>query len=622
MNWRCIGPILSGGTVFALAAHQGHSGTLSLYAGTGVGLFRSSDGGQGWSYLAAPAAARGIQALALSPQFLEDRTILAGGFAPGLLRSTDGGNTWMLHALGNSASPVTALSLSPEFAEDGIALAGTAEDGIFRSTDHGRSWQTANFGLLDLEILSLATAPDWSREEIAFAVTGTGLYRTPNGARAWRMVEGEIEDQPGLTVAVSPDFGRDQMALVGTEGAGVWRSQDRGLTWHQAGLDGQVVNCLACSAEYVRDRTLYAGTATGELWRSHDGGRTWRRVNHGMPTILSLAAAGPWVLAGTYQQGLYASRDRGDTWNWRGAGLAARSITLLHALDDSTLLAAGKDILGITPSMDAGASWQKSDPAISELHIMHLTSAEGSIALAASSKGVLRSLDRGRSWVLLSLPDGEGPASCVRPSLTFSQDHTVWAGTSGGQIFRSLDGGETWSTLPGALVGERIVALEAVGSHGTQTALLVGSLASGADGQALARLWRSHDLGNSWQLSLEQSVDTPWVALAPTPGGGCILGVGPHVLRSMDGRYWGERHLVIDELTRILSLGTIVGPQGKESLLAGTNRGLYASHDAGEHWEPAPEELVGRPIVALSTPPAHRSVYAMAAGGMLWHAVG
>lgn len=614
ITWDCLGPIVPGGTVFTLDAAQGKDGAPDIYVGTAAGIHRSVDGGVSWTHLAVPFTGGSVQTLTLSPQFVDDRTILAAGGVYGVLRSVDAGQTWNVYPVSDSASQVTSLALSPRFAVDGVALAGTANDGVYRSTDHGLTWRRASFGLFDLGILSLATSPDWSDHEIGFAVSEAGLYRTTNGGRGWRLVEGDIEDQLGLTVVVSPDFGHNGTAFVGTEGQGIWRSTDQGRNWHKVGLDGQWVNHLAFSNVAHRG-AIYAGTAEQGLWRSRDGGSSWQQVNAELAMVLSLATAGDWVLAGVYRQGVYVSDDGGNAWHWRGHTLAAQNLSVLHALDESMLLTAGADV-GIHRSEDGGASWHRLERDVQAAINCFAHSQDGTV-FAASADGVMRSPDRGQHWTLYTCPGNTGLVTCVCPAPGYPQDRRVWAGTSTGTLYTSEDGGETWSVLNRSLEGEQILVVAPTDESGE--GLLIGSLGIADGGEGQARIWRSQDGGRDLDLWLEETVASPWLAFAPGRRQGSLLGVGPYVY-DLGTDVRRQMPAIVDEFTRVLSVASLDGVGETSVVLAGTNRGLYVSWGSGDDWEIAHKALGEQPILALTAVPGRRSAYAMTLGGTLWRA--
>jgi photosystem II stability/assembly factor-like uncharacterized protein len=127
------------------------------------------------------------------------------------------------------------------------------------------------------------------------------VYISPNEGRAWKAVPGATaEDVPGLVLLPSPSFGEDGLLFLGTEGMGVWRSADRGLSWEALpGLAGMTINALCFSSPRGGPR-LYAGTAEGEIFYSSDGGITWRCSIDGVPSVLALSSQGGFVVAGLY----------------------------------------------------------------------------------------------------------------------------------------------------------------------------------------------------------------------------------------------------------------------------------------------------------------------------------
>ena len=77
---------------------------------------------------------------------------LFAGTRIGLFRSTDDGARWTKLENGLSASAFYALS----FCKHGTVYAGT-EQGVFRSDDDGQSWEKDNVGVNDIAVISLVT---------------------------------------------------------------------------------------------------------------------------------------------------------------------------------------------------------------------------------------------------------------------------------------------------------------------------------------------------------------------------------------------------------------------------------------------------------------------------------
>jgi photosystem II stability/assembly factor-like uncharacterized protein len=256
------------------------AGSPEIFAGRVSGLYHSPDGGASWIPVLQSLGVSEptpIAAVAVSPSFAHDRTILAG-VAGAALRSTDGGGTWKFLALKPPAPYLTALAFSPNFLEDGVILGGTAEDGILRSENGGDDWAYWNFGLLDLEILCLVVSPAFEQDETIFAGTGSGLFRSTNGGRAWKELRLPAGHVPILSLAAGGKIGQDFALFAGTEENGQFHSQDSGKSWLPAGaepLQGAVNAVLASQTE---SQPTLAALVDGELLISTNIGSIWRKV--------------------------------------------------------------------------------------------------------------------------------------------------------------------------------------------------------------------------------------------------------------------------------------------------------------------------------------------------------
>lgn len=138
---------------------------------------------------------------------------------------------------------------------------------------------------------------------------------------------------------------------------------------------------------------------------------------------------------------------------------------------------AGSDLpdpVGLIESRDAGRTWtQLSRQGQSDFHALAASS-----AAVVGYDGTLRTSSDGATWTSLSPP--------VQPfALTSSPDGAVLLATSQDGPVRSGDGGQTWSTIPGAPL-----LLLVAWANGTQDT----AVAITPDGQVLS----SVDAGLSW----------------------------------------------------------------------------------------------------------------------------
>src|SRR5262245_55744017 len=107
------------------------------------------------------------------------------------------------------------------------------------------------------------------------ATTGSGLTRaTHTASGAWH-VETLLADQDVRCLAADPLH--PDVVYAGTQGQGVFRSDDGGTTWRPAGLGGHIVKALAVSQ--AEPGVVYAGTKPPLLFVSRDGGLSWNELD-------------------------------------------------------------------------------------------------------------------------------------------------------------------------------------------------------------------------------------------------------------------------------------------------------------------------------------------------------
>ena len=117
-----------------------------------------------------------VLAIAIDPG--APNTLYAGTLVGGF-KSTNGGASWLalgggLPSLPATRMPVTALVLVP--GNPRALYAGTRGNGVYRSLDGGASWSPFNSGLPNLDIHSLAALPG-PRALMLAGTAGAGVFR-------------------------------------------------------------------------------------------------------------------------------------------------------------------------------------------------------------------------------------------------------------------------------------------------------------------------------------------------------------------------------------------------------------------------------------------------------------
>ena len=192
--------------------------------------------------------------------------------------------------------------------------------------------------------------------------------------------------------------------------------------------------------------------------------------------------------------------------------------------------------------------------------------------------GVYRTTDGGQTWT--STLNGAGVVSMANGS---ASPRVVYASVTlvgSAATYRSDDSGATWNALP-ALGSSPVRALTVAPTSSDVVFGYVGASSAGLP----AGPYRSTDGGGTWSRLSGGLAEDVYTAFAVDPATSSTLYAGASrngVFRSTDG---GESWLPIDEGLGNLEITQIViDPTDSSLLYAGTKAGLYRSMDRGGHW--------------------------------------
>jgi len=224
----------------------------------------------------------------------------------------------------NQTDPVYNLAVSPNFPKDHTCFAAKAS-GLYRSTDGGQTWVSVYRSLQlegSLSTSCVALAPDFEQSGQVFAAVQGGILRSDDGGETWT-VSLLPTPAPFITsLQLSPLYVEDGILIAATLDDGILRSVNRGANWTpwNFGLFDYHVLCVAFSPAFHKDRSIFLGTESG-MFMSINGGLGWREVPFPIESapVISLALSphypdDPQLLAGTEESGLFASSDRGESW--------------------------------------------------------------------------------------------------------------------------------------------------------------------------------------------------------------------------------------------------------------------------------------------------------------------
>ena len=267
--------------------------------------------------------------------------------------------------------------------------------GVFRSRDLGAAWLNADVGLFLNAALVIAVDPrDSSR---LLAGTDLGILSSHNGGRSWVPEARDVIIGAVFALAFSPD---GQLAVCAAA-SGVFRREQDG--WLRAEAPASAIPARALVAGPANDRFYLLGRS--QLFVSEDGGRTYSVVP-GVPQMSEITGlvaipGSADSLAAVIDGRAMISLDEGRTWRnvgFDGAGASIDTIATDATRPQRIWAAAGGRIV---VSDDLGSGWHSVGRSLPETRARVrgiAASAEATTLVISSDRGIYRSEDGGETW--------------------------------------------------------------------------------------------------------------------------------------------------------------------------------------------------------------------------------
>jgi uncharacterized repeat protein (TIGR01451 family) len=394
------------------------------------------------------SASGGVDLVAATPASPQPTLFALSSYATpqGIYRSLDGGVSWQL-----VLQVINAFhgGFWTSFAFDARAgqrlYAGNDFSQVLTSADRGASWTPVN---LRWATCCVALAVDPSDPDHAFASSSQyGIASTSDAFASSTHEETGLYDYADFAVATYEAFPHaDVWGETGELGA--MHSFDGGGAWGVLGMP--TATALILRVNQATHTPLYAGTYSG-VERSTDGGATWSQTLSA-PYIDALAldpSASGTVYAGSYDGGLFRSRDAGQTWTNLTASIGDASINALEVDAGSGTVYAATTSSGVWRSDDDGTTWRPTafaDGFANALAVDPTTNAVYAGLCFDATRTVLRSDDGGVHWTVAQ--GGLPTATCINDlRVPAAASGLVVAATSNKGVYASADRGASWTPL-------------------------------------------------------------------------------------------------------------------------------------------------------------------------------
>jgi photosystem II stability/assembly factor-like uncharacterized protein len=494
----------------------------SSYAGDGI--YKSTDGGKTWKNMGL-ADSHHIARIVVHPTDPNIVFVAVPGHLystnqeRGVFKSTNGGETWEKVLYFDEKIGVVDLVMNPRdpavlyaAAYDKVRLPwqmvnGGPGSGVYKSVDSGRTWAKLGGGLPTGRIGRIGLDIYPKNPEILYAivenvntkagaapppgpagrvpVVGGEVYRTDNGGQTWTKMNRDDENVSSKgpyyfsQIRVDPNDDKT-IFLTGSPGG---LSKDAGKTW------GRIFPRMFGDFRTFwfdpenSQRVIIAGD--GGIAISYDGGKTGDAYNNlplGSIYAIGVDNEDPYnIYAGLQDHENWKGPSNGphgrvDDQDWLAVGDGDGMFTLPDPKDSRWLyttrhygaherldqkLGYRKNITPQPPPGKPAYRWLWCTP----IHI----SPHNSAVLYTGGQHLLRSTDRGDTWVEISpdlstnptdkiLPESEGSVPGGIPWFTLSSISespvtagVIWAGTSDGKVHVTRNTGGAWNDMTAKL---------------------------------------------------------------------------------------------------------------------------------------------------------------------------
>ena len=566
-------------------------------------------------------------------------------FGDGVYRSGDAGKTWRRVGL-ESTRQIGRIIVHPRdpnlvyVAALGHVYGPHPDRGVYRSKDGGTTWQKIlykdeNVGAIDL-------AFDTQNPQIVYAALwavrrppwfiyapangpGSGLYKSTDGGTTWnQLTNGLPTDGLGrMGIAVAPSNPRRIYVIADAKEGGLFRSDDAGATFTKTSGDQRIwqrgwyftkvaVDPRNADVVYVPNTGVYKSTDAGRTWgapiKASPGGDDYHQI------WIEPDDPGRIIIGG--DQGTIVSVDGARTWSsWYNQATAQ----LYHVAPDYRF-----------PYWLTGAQQDSGAVGVPSRTYLSVISMHNWLPLCAGGESGYTAPDPLHPEILFGgtvekcnvltgetkniTPEVPQPGVTYRHAwtqpLVFSPADPKSLYFANQFVYKTVDGGDTWTNISADLTREdpgvppNLDAAAAADAPADKRRGVVYTIAPspvrapvlwvGTDDGVIQR---TENDGQTWQDVTPKGM-TPWTKVVMIDASHSDVNTAyaaaerhqledydPYIYRTIDaGKTWTP---IVAGLPKGVYVQTVKEDPVRPGLLfCGTERGVFLSFDAGDHWQP------------------------------------
>jgi photosystem II stability/assembly factor-like uncharacterized protein len=506
---------------------------ISGYPFIGDGIYKTTDGGNNWTncglantYIISkicinPRCPDTIYAATMGLPFARDNN-------RGLYKSIDGGQTWTQILFISNQAGIIDLVMDPAHPDTLYAagwdrirnnheslVSGPAAK-IYKTTNGGQTWTTLTTGLPSTDMSRIGLCMSETNSQLLYAsyISPTlelnGIYKTINGGTTWTTV-----NTSGLPSDVMAGFGwyfgqirvnpanNNDIFVLSVD---LWRTTDGGANWNLAAPDWSqyIVHADKHDMVLLNSTTFLLGT-DGGMYKTIDNAANWTDADFMPSTQIYRVNCNP------HEPGVYygGAQDNGtfggnasqiNSWGWYMGGDGFQpmfdpydpNLRYYETQNGSLYYDDGMGGNDFTTGIDPTdrRSWDMPIVMSSFDNMKMFTGTYRVYSIPDAPYG---------SWASISgdLTDGINDRFHVITTVAESplNANYLYAGTSDANVWRSLNGGSTWSNVTGILP-DRYVTHVIASPNNAGTVFVAHS--GYKDNDYIPHIQKSVNNGTSW----------------------------------------------------------------------------------------------------------------------------
>jgi len=302
--------------------------------------------------------------------------------------------------------------------------------GVFFTDDRFETWHTKSLLMTPGEQPGSISNTDvyfmkFDPSDDQTIYTGTradGLFYSYNSGQGWNKLKnlptGFVRD-----MAIDPENKCRLYAAVHTR---IFKSEDCGRTWKKIFYsDNPEIKISSMDIDWYSPEVLYAGLTDGTLLKTVNRGESWslsKKFENRVHKIMVDPYDTRVVYAGILEKGLFRTDDKGENW-----------LDLNKAMDD----------------------YKNAD----EFYDFSLSKSRRDMIIYANDYGVLRSYDKGQTWMPIELVTQPGEERIYSVEIDPQSENYIYYSTDEA-VYKSIDGGDSWvvkKTPTTRVVGEFLI---------------------------------------------------------------------------------------------------------------------------------------------------------------------